>query len=344
MMRALLQVALALCLLLFVQASSSTSVEARLIKPTIEGAAPQHNVDPHLSIGPLGADSKLKAVVIEEPTHEAAAPAPATPQQQPLQPSLLEVEAAPATARPRRFSSGTQSRRYGTRGHGWGVSPIPPRRVQQRLPEPRLTGAASALTRANVKCVMCQFVVQKLQSQLINGDNKEGEGGEKQAAASASLIEAFSFASAEAKAHAEQMVAADAAADAKAAAIPALFDHGKEPQRRFRHTDILAHRASRHRFSEVRHASSSDHKAQHEAHLKLYSTVYASFEQLCTKNMPLAYLPYCNDMLKSYRFIAQGINYGDRADQVCMNGNFCDHRSYVRMVTHATYQREPGDA
>ena len=40
----------------------------------------------------------------------------------------------------------------------------------------------------------------------------------------------------------------------------------------------------------------------------------------------------------------QGLNYGDRAEQICMNGNFCDHRSYVRRVTHTAYTREPGDA
>jgi len=165
------------------------------------------------------------------------------------------------------------------------------------------------------------------------------------AAASASLIEAFSFASLGEQSRIESHVAAEAYADAAASAIPSLFDHGGDAPRRFRHTDILASRAGRARFTQVRGGQPGpDTDAARSAYLKLYSSVYASFESLCAKKMPLAYLPYCNDMLKSYRFFAQGINYGDRSESICMNGNFCDARAYVRRVTHNTYQREPGDA
>jgi len=159
------------------------------------------------------------------------------------------------------------------------------------------------------------------------------------------LIEAFAFASALDQSRVEAHVAADAAADARAEALPTLFESGPTPMRRFRHTDVLAHRASQARFSQQRkNAPGPQTDAQRAAYLTLYSSVYATFEELCAKRMPLAYLPYCNDMLKSYRFFAQGINYGDRPEHICMNGNFCDHRSYVRRVTHVNPQREPGDA
>lgn len=231
---------------------------------------------------------------------------------------------------------------------GWGISPTRPRRVQQRLPAARLTGAASTLTRANVRCVLCQFIVQKLKASLnaptVKVSLMETASVETDAAASASLIEAFSFASAEQKARVESLVESAATADAAASALPTLFDHGTDKARRFRHTDVLASRASRARFTQVRHGTGAEAEAQRAAYLKLYSTLYASFEGLCATRMPLAYLPYCNDMLKSYRFFAQGINFNDRPDQICMNGNFCDHRAYVRAVTHTAYTREPGDA
>ena len=229
--------------------------------------------------------------------------------------------------------SNCRSGKCGDRVHGHGIAPGARLRVQQRLPEPRLTGAASTLTRANVRCVLCQFITQKIKNGLT------GEDG----ASSASLIEAFAFASAGAQSKAESAVQAVAYADAAAAAIPPMFDRGHDAPRRFRHTDVLAHRAGRARFTQVRSGASVSEEDR-AAYLKLYSTVYASFEDLCAKKMPLAYLPYCNDMLKSYRFFAQGINYGDRPEQICMNGNFCAHNSYVRRVTHNIYERQPGDA
>jgi len=244
---------------------------------------------------------------------------------------------------------------------GWGVNPIPPRRVRQHLPAPRLSGAAATLTRANVRCVLCQFVAQKLKNGLIgappgtasvdpNAAAAAPAAVDPNAAAAApvdpnavpvALLETASFASAADQARIEALVSADATAAAEASALPSLFENGPDNMRRFRHTDLFAHRPSRARFSQIPTVPSA---AQRDAYLRLYSTVYAQFEDLCAKKMPLAYLPYCNDMLKSYRFFAQGINYGDRPDQICMSGNFCDHRAYVRQVVHNLYQREPGDA
>lgn len=262
--------------------------------------------------------------------------------QEEVEPSLIELSGSPIVRtgrgeRGRRCKGGKCRRRK----HGWGISPKPRRRVQQRLPKARLTGAAATLTRANVRCVLCQFVAQKLKNQLTGDAQDQGAD----AAASASLIEAFAFASVSDKSRVESTVSADATAAATSSAIPAMFESGPDSARRFRHTDVLAHRASSARFTQVRNNQPGpDTEATRAAYLKLYSTVYASFESLCAKRMPLAYLPYCNDMLKSYRFFAQGINYGDRAEQICMNGNFCDARAYVRRVTHNAYQREPGDA
>jgi len=251
----------------------------------------------------------------------------------------LEARPLPRTGRGSRGNKRTKTKR------GWAVSPRAPRRVQQRLPQARLTGAASSLTRANVRCVLCQFIAQKLKNQLTGEATADATASAAAPAAAASLIETFAFASVEDQSRIEATVASTADAAARAEAIPPMFDHGRTGMRRFRHTDLLASRANDARFTQQRaNQPGPETEAHRAAFLQLYSTVYASFESLCAKRMPLAYLPYCNDMLKSYRFFAQGINYGDRAESICMNGNFCDHRAYVRMEPHVDTVREPGDA
>lgn len=281
-----------------------------------------------------------------------------------VSPVLMEVNSL--TGRAKRSSKSPKAtqglKRKHRRTHGYGISPRPVRRVQQRLPSPRLTGAASTLTRANVRCVLCQFIAQKLKNALTAGsvdpnaapapapmDAGGMDMGMPAGEEPMMMLEALSFASAADKlrieATVESAARADAAAQTATSAMPSLFESGRDASKRFRHTDLLAHRATRARFTQTRaNQPGPDTDATRAAYLRLYASVYASFEGLCARNMPLAYLPYCNDMLKSYRFFAQGVNYGDRADQICMNGNFCDHRSYVRRVPHATYQREPGDA
>jgi len=68
------------------------------------------------------------------------------------------------------------------------------------------------------------------------------------------------------------------------------------------------------------------------------------FENYCTKRVPLAYSGYCQEMIQDYRYIAQGIQYGDRAQSICMNGNWCDRKSYIRNAVHAFFVRENGDS
>jgi len=228
---------------------------------------------------------------------------------------------------------------------GWGISRAArnAKQVQQRLPAPRLTGAASTLTRANVRCVLCQFIVQKIQKELIPAAAPAD-------AAAESFLEITTGSTVSASASA--IVAADASADAEIAleatypnqqGNPTAFDNGPDQSRQFRHDPILSKRPLEARFMQTNNRQRLSANA-HKEYLALYTQVYASFEGLCSKKMPLAYLPYCNDMLQSYRFFAQGLSYGDRAEQICMNGNFCDHRAYVRTITHNAYQREPGDA
>ena len=124
-----------------------------------------------------------------------------------------------------------------------------------------------------------------------------------------------------------------------------LNDHGFEEVTRNRHADILAFRPRQARFSKKDlEAQEEKWAATRATYQKLYSDVYASLESLCTKKMPQAYAAYCHDMLRDYRYIAQGIQYGDKAASICMNGNWCDRQSYIRNAVHAYFVRENGDS
>jgi len=123
-----------------------------------------------------------------------------------------------------------------------------------------------------------------------------------------------------------------------------LMDFGYEPTNRDRAADILAHRPRQSRFSRGDIEAAKKKWDQTRAtYQKLYNSVYQSFENLCGKRMPLAYAGYCQEMMRDYRYIAQGIQYGDKATNICMNGNWCDRKSYVRHAVHAYFVRESGD-
>jgi len=225
----------------------------------------------------------------------------------------------------------------------------------------RFSGAASSLTKSNARCTMCQFIIQRLHADLTVAapgvylqsaaaaaagaakDGKEGEkkeeggeekkegGEEKKEEAggkgeeAASLMEVGSFRFQNRNRH-------------------NFFNHGETP-RRFRGSDMLEARPARVRYQNLNTPSPDPSREMaRAAYQQLYQQVYQSFEQLCTRRMPFAYLPYCKAMLKSYRYIAQGIHYGDRPEQICMNGNFCDGWSYIRLTPHSKYVRAAGDA
>jgi hypothetical protein len=123
-----------------------------------------------------------------------------------------------------------------------------------------------------------------------------------------------------------------------------LNDWGFEAPTRNRRSDILEFRPRTARFTKNVEALKAKWDQTRATYKKLYTTVYDSFERLCSHRMPLAYMPFCQEMLKDYRYIAQGIQFGDRAQTICMNGNWCDRKSYVRNAVHAYFVREKGDA
>jgi len=69
---------------------------------------------------------------------------------------------------------------------------------------------------------------------------------------------------------------------------------------------------------------------------QMYQLVYASFQTICTLRQPFDTTQYCGELESRYRTVAEGLRYGDRPDEICMEITMCDQNSYIRTVTHAT--------
>jgi len=227
--------------------------------------------------------------------------------------------------------------------------------------KPRLTGAAGRLSQSDARCVICQFLVQQLHVKLTTAPGGAGAGagaGEAQAfleveseieaAINAEAAESASF---QAEAN-NWLAAATAAEEHSATAAEATYfglprnlnDHGETPKR-FRNPDMLAYRPAVARYNGLNDPNPSAAREKKRAlYQKLYSDVYSHFSSICARRFPLAYLPYCENMLRDYRYVAQGLHYGDRPEAICMNGNFCDAESYIRNQPHVAFTREAGDA
>jgi hypothetical protein len=57
--------------------------------------------------------------------------------------------------------------------HGWGVGSVG-RRVRPHRPAPRFTGAAARLTRSNVRCVLCQYFLQRIHHDMTQAKEVKG--------------------------------------------------------------------------------------------------------------------------------------------------------------------------
>jgi len=257
-------------------------------------------------------------------------------------------------------SSKAQAKDVRVTVHGWGVGSVG-RRVRPHRPAPRFTGAAARLTRSNVRCVLCQYFLQRIHHDMTQAKEVKGavllETGVNEPVVEQSEAD---------KQRIEAIVSADA--DKDALANPSFFEKSADSKVN-REKNQLAIRPGFARFAQLKAKEGEEAEATTEAPAaattttagatgpgvarmeaaraafkKLYSGVYSSFETICARRMPLAYLPYCNDMLRSYRFFAQGLHYGDRPETICINGNFCDSKSYIRHQPHVAYVREPGDA
>jgi len=64
---------------------------------------------------------------------------------------------------------------------------------------------------------------------------------------------------------------------------------------------------------------------------------HAAYDQLevyCSTRLPESYGKYCRPMLRNFRHVTEGLRYGDRIGQVCMQVNLCKRDSYITGSPH----------
>lgn len=66
----------------------------------------------------------------------------------------------------------------------------------------------------------------------------------------------------------------------------------------------------------------------------LIGMVYQSFYRLCSRRMPAPFYSMCQTLLSQYALVAQGLRYGDRPDEICMQLGHCGPDSYIYKAPH----------
>jgi len=64
---------------------------------------------------------------------------------------------------------------------------------------------------------------------------------------------------------------------------------------------------------------------------------YDRLETYCSTRLPEVYGRYCRPMLRNFRHITEGLRYGDRVGQVCMQVNLCKKSSYIAKSPHVQH-------
>jgi len=67
---------------------------------------------------------------------------------------------------------------------------------------------------------------------------------------------------------------------------------------------------------------------------------YDKLEAYCSTRLPEMYGKFCRPVLQVFRPLTEGLRYGDRVEQVCMNIKLCPRKSYVRKRPHALANRD----
>jgi len=209
--------------------------------------------------------------------------------------------------------------------------------------------AAEELSRHDSKCVICQYIVQ----QAINNSGFKKPADEDGSAAS--FVEMDSTAATLSSSHSSShsQIHSSRPRSSFTGTAPRHFptrtlpdflnDFGYEENHRQRQADSLDFRPRTARFSKDPETEKAKWDQARTQYKTLSTSVYNSMEHLCNKRMPMAYLGYCREVLTDFRYIAQGIQYGDKAASICMNGNWCAADSYIRNQVHTFFVRKEGD-
>jgi len=232
---------------------------------------------------------------------------------------------------------------------GWGDSlmgnptppPVAPPQIIQATPLPtvpappvvmgrmsRLSGAASRISMDDSQCVMCQYLVQRVQGEMSRFTTLQGAG-----AGDVTLIELES-------------TIQDEPIDAERFTEDSIVPPPSNPAaggnvatpKRFRLEDQLTVRPPFTRADSTV-APSPDPQREQERYIyqQMVQTIYDRLAGMCGTRLPEQFVPYCNLILQNFRQVAEGLRYGDRPDQICMRYDYCSAASYIRSSPHNVF-------
>jgi hypothetical protein len=113
---------------------------------------------------------------------------------------------------------------------------------------------------------------------------------------------------------------------------------------------VLFHTPRRYRASDAifprprwnRHGHHTAHRAMARvvggaAYRMAEHAAYDRLETYCSTRLPEVYGRYCRPILRNFRHITEGLRYGDRVGQVCMQVNLCKKSSYIAKSPHVKH-------
>jgi len=110
--------------------------------------------------------------------------------------------------------------------------------------------------------------------------------------------------------------------------------------RRYKTVDRLYARPRWNRYDPTspRHPTAERIAATRQFELATH-VAYDKLEGYCSTRLPESFGKFCRPILRTFRPVAEGLRYGDRVEQVCMNIRLCPRKSYVRQRPHAVAAR-----
>lgn len=174
------------------------------------------------------------------------------------------------------------------------------------------TGRAKLVTPDDIKCVMCQFWLQRVEGDAALALAQAGD-------------QPIMLQTEEVPAQGVSLVETGASA--------------KWEEKRFRGSDMLAHRPKESRMVGFgTSALPAATKAQEDYFYSfMFNFEYQKMHELCAQRSPAEFFHLCGDFLGNWRDIIEGLWYRDRVEHICMKINFCSVGTYIRRAAHRTF-------
>jgi len=221
---------------------------------------------------------------------------------------------------------------------------------------PRLSGAAQRVSSNDQDCVMCQYFVQRLRDRLgvltasFNSEQADVARALRlpplpgQVDPLVSQLPGYTYprtvmVEQESQISSSQSVAD--LADARTVAPGGSADGTYLVPRRYRAGDMVKSQPVTIR---PRAGSGNDDQLQqqnHEVMEQVYQQLYKDLDGLCAQRVPDEMSAGCQSIAQNFRFVSEGLRYGDRPDEICARNDFCAAGTYVFTAPHKPFKSAP---